>query len=317
MRAVVVEAPGICSLQETALPEPGPGQVRIRLNGSGICASDLHVWEGRPWFEYPLPPGRPGHEGWGVIDALGGGVTGLHVGDRVATLSTCAYAEYATGDAEEVVNLPRALGDKPFPAEPLACAMNAIKRCAIISGETVAIVGAGFQGLLLLQLATGLGARVVVLSRRRSVLNLAEGLGAAGGVLMDDHWRAVAAAMELTGGEGYDCVIESTGHQWPLDLAAELTRIRGRLIIVGYHQDPRQVNMQQWNWRGLDVVNAHERDPRRYVQGLREAVRAVCRGQLLVDPLITHHYPLGDMAQAFADATSRPDGFLKAVMVMP
>lgn len=315
MRAVVVEAPGMCALLEMAAPEPGPGQVRIRLDGSGVCASDLQIWEGRPWFQYPLPPGRPGHEGWGIIDALGDGVAGLRAGDRVATLSTCVYAEYATAESGEVVGLPDAMAGKPFPAEPLACAMNAFKRCAITAGERVAIVGAGFQGLLLLQLAVRQGARVAVLSRRRSALELAIGLGAADVVLMDEHCRAVSAAMELSGGDGFDCVIESTGHQWPLDLAGELTRIRGRLVIVGYHQDPRQVNMQQWNWRGLDVINAHERDPRRYVQGLRDAVQAVCGGRLAVDPLITHQYPLRDMARAFEDAMARPDGFLKAVMV--
>ena len=77
-----------------------------------------------------------------------------------------------------------------------------------------------------------------------------------------------SAVKELTGGAFCDRVIEAVGKQWPLDLAAELTRERGRLIVAGYHQDgPRQVNMQLWNWRGLDVINAHERDPEVYMRG--------------------------------------------------
>jgi threonine dehydrogenase-like Zn-dependent dehydrogenase len=64
----------------------------------------------------------------------------------------------------------------------------------------------------------------------------------------------------LTNSAFCDVVIECTGMQWPLDLAGELTRERGRLVIAGFHQDgPRQVNMFLWNWRGLDVINAHER----------------------------------------------------------
>jgi hypothetical protein len=97
---------------------------------------------------------------------------------------------------------------------------------------------------------------------------------------------------ELTGGAFCDRVIEAVGKQWPLDLSAELTRERGRLIIAGYHQDgPRQVNMQLWNWRGLDVINAHERDPEVYLAGIRAAVAAVTSGRLDPRPLYTHVYP--------------------------
>jgi threonine dehydrogenase-like Zn-dependent dehydrogenase len=112
-------------------------------------------------------------------------------------------------------------------------------------------------------------------------------------------------------------VIEATGEQWPLDLAAELTRERGRLVIAGYHQGgPRQINMQLWNWRGLDVINAHERDPRIYVAGMREAVDAVARGRLDPAPLYTHTFSLDQIDQAMKMARSRPDGFLKALITI-
>ena len=87
-------------------------------------------------------------------------------------------------------------------------------------------------------------------------------MGAAETIPMHDHWQIIERVRELTGGTFCDRVIEAVGKQWPLDLAAELTREGGRLVIAGYHQDgPRQVNMQLWNWRGFDVANAHERDP--------------------------------------------------------
>ena len=121
---------------------------------------------------------------------------------------------------------------------------------------------------------------------------------------------------ELTGGAFCDCVIEAVGKQWPLDLAAELTRERGRLVVAGYHQDgPRQVNMQLWNWRGLDVINAHERDAAVYVQGIREAVEAVASGRLDPGPLYTHTFPLDRLGEALDATRDRPDGFLKALVV--
>jgi threonine dehydrogenase-like Zn-dependent dehydrogenase len=112
-------------------------------------------------------------------------------------------------------------------------------------------------------------------------------------------------------------VIEAVGEQWPLDLATELTRERGRLIISGYHQNgSRQVNLQLWNWRGLDVINAHERDPRAYVAGLREAARAVATGRLTPAPLYTHVFELDQVDQAMEMARSRPAGFFKALVTV-
>ena len=88
-------------------------------------------------------------------------------------------------------------------------------------------------------------------------------------------------------------MIEAVGQQWPLDLAGELTAERGRLVIAGYHQDgPRQVNMQLWNWRGLDVINAHERDPAVYLAGMRDAAEAVAGGRLDPGTLYTNTYTL-------------------------
>jgi threonine dehydrogenase-like Zn-dependent dehydrogenase len=120
---------------------------------------------------------------------------------------------------------------------------------------------------------------------------------------------------ELTGGHFCDRVVEATGKQWPLDLSAELTRERGTLVVAGYHQDgPRQVNMQLWNWRGLDVINAHERDPAVYLDGMRAAVDLVASGRLDPAPLYTHTYSLDQLGDALDATRDRPDGFLKALI---
>jgi threonine dehydrogenase-like Zn-dependent dehydrogenase len=250
-----------------------------------------------------------------VIDALGDEVEGLSIGDPVAALSFKAYAEYDLADADAIVRLPDFLAGQPFPGEPLGCAMNIFRRSEIAAGQTVAIVGIGFLGAILTRLATDAGARVIAISRRPFSLDVARAFGAAETIAMNDHNEIIAAVKELTGGVFCDRVIEAVGKQWPLDLAGELTRERGRLIVAGYHQDgPRQVNMWLWNWRGLDVINAHERDPKVYVQGIREAVDAVASGRLDPRPLYTNSYPLDRLGEALDATRDRPDGFLKALV---
>jgi threonine dehydrogenase-like Zn-dependent dehydrogenase len=315
MRAAIVTGPGQIEVRQVARPEPGPGQVRLRLEGCGVCASNLTPWAGPEWMQYPTEPGALGHEAWGFVDALGEGVEGLSVGDRVAALSYKSYAEYDIADAEAVVPLPEALAGQPFPGEPLGCAMNIFRRSEIEAGQTVAIIGIGFLGAILTKLATDAGARVIAISRRPFSLDLARRMGAAETIPMEDHNGIIETVKELTGGVFCDRVIEAVGKQWPLDLAGELTRERGKLIVAGYHQDgPRQVNMWLWNWRGIDVINAHERDPKIYMQGLREAVEAIESGRLDPSSLYTHTYPLDRLDEALNATRDRPDGFLKALV---
>ena len=315
MRASVISSPGVVTVHRADPPEPGPGEVLVRVEGSGVCASSLPVWEGRTWFNYPQPPGAPGHEGWGRIAALGDGVQGLAVGDRVAAVSYKAHAEYDTAKADAVVSLPPELDGTPVPGEPLGCAMNIFRRSAIEPGHTVAIIGIGFLGALLTRLASNAGARVIAISRRPYALELARAFGASETVAMDDHGRIIEEVRRLTDGRWCDRVIEAVGLQWPLDLGGELTAERGRLVIAGFHQDgPRQVNVQLWNWRGIDVVNAHERDPRVYAQGISDAVELMRTGVLDPSPLYTHCVGLDELGRALELTRTRPDGFVKALV---
>lgn len=317
MRAAILSGAGQVEIQDVPLPEPGPGQVRIRLEGCGVCASNLTPWSGPDWMRFPTAPGALGHEGWGRVDALGPGAAGVAVGERVAALSYNAYADYDLAAADAVVPLPEVLAGSPFPGEPLGCAFNIFARSDIAAGQSVAIIGIGFLGALLTRLATATGARVIAISRRATSLDVARRMGAAETIPMDDHSAIIEQVRALTGGTFCDRVIEAVGKQWPLDLAGELTREGGRLIIAGYHQDgPRQVNMQLWNWRGLDVINAHERDAKRYLAGIQQAIDAVAAGRLDPAPLYTHRYPLEHLGAALDATRDRPEGFVKALITL-
>jgi threonine dehydrogenase-like Zn-dependent dehydrogenase len=261
-----LEAPGSARVADLPLLEPDPGEVVVTIEGCGICSSSLPVWEGRPWFDYPQPPGVPGHEAWGRLDD----------GTRVAFLTQQGFAERVAVPETTLVEL--ADDGMPFPGEAFACAVNVVRRARIGPGDRVAIVGMGFLGSAIAQLVPGAS-----------------------------HVRRETE----TGGE-FERVIECAGTQDALDTASRLVAAGGVLVVAGYHQDGlRTVDLQSWNWRGIDVVNAHERDSAVIVAAMREAARGVFD----VPRLVTHMLPLARLGDAFELARTRPPGFVKAVVL--
>jgi threonine dehydrogenase-like Zn-dependent dehydrogenase len=275
MRAAAICAAGRARTVEAPLPVAGPGEALIRVEGCGVCGSSLPVFAGRPWFTYPLEPGAPGHEVWGSTED----------GRRVAALSYHGFAQWDVAPESQLVELPRELDGLPFPGEALGCAVNVVRRARVRHGERVAIVGMGFVGTACRQLCRSAGAEVREFRRD-------------------------------TPGEGpYEVVIEATGVQPGLDTASSLVAEGGRLVIAGYHQDGmRTIDLQSWNWRAIDVVNAHERDPLVVVAGMRRAVELTLDGSLDVDALVTHTFGLDELEAAFRTASERPPGFVKAVV---
>jgi threonine dehydrogenase-like Zn-dependent dehydrogenase len=277
-------------------PEPGPGEVLVRVEGCGVCGSNLEIWQGRPWFQYPLPPGAPGHEGWGHV---------VGTGARVAFLCERAFAEYAAVEESAIVTLPESLTAMPFPGEPLACAVNVVADAGITAGDRVAVVGAGFLGLCVTGLAAAAGAEVTVLNRSSGPLETALRLGAT-------RVAGLGEAVE----PGFDIVVEAAGRQETLDAATALPREEGTLVIAGFHQDgSRTIDLGGWNWRALRVVNAHHRDRDAYLAGMREAVRLCAAGEFDPRPLFTHCFGLDDAGAALDAMASRPPGFVKALVL--
>jgi threonine dehydrogenase-like Zn-dependent dehydrogenase len=318
MRSATLVEPRQFRLDSMEPPAPGEGEVLLRVLGCGVCGSDMGPWKGIPGLSYPMQPGAPGHEVFGRVEAVGSGVEGIAAGDPVTALSYRAYAEYDVARAGDVVPLPSRLAGRTVLGEPMACAVNITKRWGVEEGDVVVLLGTGFLGALLLQLLRVPGAplpsRVIAVSRRKLSEELSDRLGIDERLTYEDDVRGRVGA--ATGGRMADVVVEVTGKQEPLDLGADLTRVRGRLVIAGYHQDgPRTVNMQLWNWRGIDVINAHERDPEVYTRGMAEGVRLLAEGALDLDPLITHTFPLGEINRAFRTAEERPEGFLKSVVL--
>lgn len=287
--------------------------MRVELEGCGVCGSNLPVWEGRPWFSYPLEPGAPGHEGWGTVAEVADGVD-LAPGQRVAVLADGAFATELVVGADEVVPLPDDLRLCDYPAEAFGAAWNVARRSRFEPGQSVAVVGIGFIGAVVTALASAAGARVVAVSRRPFSLEVGRAMGAAETVSFADRWEAARSVDSLAPG-GCDVVVECVGAQEPLDLAGDVVREGGRLVIAGFHQDgPRTVDLQSWNWKGIDVVNAHERDRAVIAAGVLAAADEVVAGTFDPALLLTHRYPLDRLGDAMSAMVERPDGFLKAVV---
>jgi threonine dehydrogenase-like Zn-dependent dehydrogenase len=317
MRAAVLTGPGRIDIHEIRRPIPRTDEVLVRVESCGVCASNVAPFEGRHWFTYPFEPGAPGHEACGRIEALGPSVSGWQIGDRVAFLSGHGFAEYDLAKTSALVALPIQFAGEQIPAEPIGCVMNILRRSEFKPGMTVAVVGIGFLGTLLIQSLKANGAEVLAFGRRPFALELARKAGAKEAIGLGDAATAIAQVEALTEGRFCEVVIEATGKQTALDFASQITGIRGRLVIAGYHQDEsRQVNLRLWNWRGLDVINAHERDPSISIRGIREAIEAIRSGTLDPRPLLTHTFSLDRLGEALALTRDRPDGFMKAMIVL-
>jgi threonine dehydrogenase-like Zn-dependent dehydrogenase len=298
MRAVVLEGAGRAVVRDVPEPTPGRGEVLVRVRACGLCGSDLNAWRGVPGIEYPMPAGAPGHEVWGEVCAVGDAVAGVQVGDCVTGLMWNGLAEVCVARAENLVP-----SDNLLLGEPLACAANVVRRAGVAEGDRVAIVGFGYLAALIAQLLPS-GSSWSALSRREVSRSLALELGA----------EAVCDFDEVPPGwwDGFRVVIEAAGVQQTLDFASWLVAYGGRLVIAGYHADgPRTVNMQTWNWKGIDVINAHEREPRVYI----EALRSVRDRRFELERLLTHRWPLNDIEKAFSTLEERPSGFVKGIIV--
>lgn len=315
-KMAIIEAPGKIVFKEMDLPHPGEGEVRVKLQGCGICSSNLPVWQGREWFNYPIAPGNPGHEAWGIVDAIGEGVKGIAQRMRVTGISYNAFGSHDIFKQENIVVLPDFLDSKPFPGEPMGCVMNIFRRSKIETGNTVAVVGCGFIGLLLIQLLKTENCKVIAISRREFSRNMAAKFGADHVLPMDDHYKIIEAVSEITNENFCDAVFECTGMEWPLNLGIELTKTRGKLIVAGYHQDGmRKINMQLLNWRGIDMINAHEREASKYIKGIQEAIEAIRTGRLNPFELFNPIYRLSELESALNDLQNRPTGYIKGIVI--
>ena len=241
MRAIRVHetgGPEVLRVEELAVPEPGPGQVRVRVTATGLNYIDTYHRTGLYTLALPFTPGS---EFAGTIEALGPEVTGWAVGDRVATASgTGGYAEAALAPADKLVAVPAGVDLKLAAAvmlQGMTAHYLAYSTFPLKSGDTcVVTAAAGGVGLLLVQLAKALGARVIGLCGTEEKAALARGAGADEVILYTQEPFA-PRVRELTGGRGADVVYDSVGAS-TFEGSLDSLRVRGMLVSFGNASGP-------------------------------------------------------------------------------
>ncbi|WP_314173900.1 alcohol dehydrogenase catalytic domain-containing protein [Streptomyces winkii] len=304
-RIAEITAPRTFTVRPEQFPAPPPGQVLIRVLRVGICAGELPDWQAGP--ADGAPPLRIGHEPVGHVHAVGDGVHGLSVGQTVTGRVEPSLADYVYADPVDLVPVPDGVDDSEAVGEPLGCVVEGYRRSQPAPGARTAVIGLGFMGLVM--------TRLLAMSPTSSVWAVDPRTDARDAATTSGATRALAPdEVALTDAE-FDLVVEATGTQAGLDLASALTAERAVLSILGYHQAPgRDVDMRAWNWKALDVVNAHIRDRNRLADSTRAALRLLASGRLRVADMLTHRYPLERSGQAFEALENKPPGFVKAVI---
>ncbi|MGH2613763.1 MAG: alcohol dehydrogenase catalytic domain-containing protein [Thermomicrobiales bacterium] len=314
MRYSQLIAPRTSEVVEAATPAPGPGEVLVRVLVSGVCASELHSWaEGRPGY-----PHRFGHEPMGVVAAVGPAVTRLRDGDRVTGVFNQAYADYCLASETNLLPVPDNVRDENALGEPLACLVNAQRRTPVALADRVALIGLGYMGLGMLQLLKLRGpSRIVAIDVREDARAAAKRLGADEVYHPDElpEENRLTRFSDWQSGRGFEVVVEGSGTQAGLTLAGELVRAHGVLSILGYHQGgPRQVDVGMWNWKAIDVVNAHVRRRADLMESMRIGLELAANSLIDLGALVTHRYGLTEVDRACADLEAKPPGFIKAVV---
>jgi threonine dehydrogenase-like Zn-dependent dehydrogenase len=312
MKAALLMAPFQVELVERTLAAPSAGQVRVRVQQCGLCTSEIDLWLGKDPRKLPA---AIGHEIAGIVEELGPEVTSLAVGNRVvAWIHEGGFAEALNVEARYCIPVSPHLA-YPAVAEPLACVVNAVELASPALADDVVIIGAGYMGNLLQLVSTLKGSRTITVADvRPDALERASQLGATR-VVNTESESLSDVVREMTDGRGADLTYEVTGVNPGLDLASDVTRMSGKLCIVGYHQgESRTVDLARWNWMAFTIVNAHFRSIDTIMAGMRTGMRLVNDGILDVAPLMSSVYPLSAIATAFETATEKPQGFVKAVI---
>lgn len=313
MKAIVVERlgpPDVMELRELPVPQPGPGEVRLKVEAVGINFADVVAVAGEYLTRTRLPY-TPGMEFAGTVDALGEGVTGVQVGQRVAALAgRGGLAEYAISPAAALIQVPESFTAAQAAAFPVSyfTAYHGLKTLGRGQpGEWVLVqAAAGALGTASIQLAKALGMNVIALASTEEKLQIARNLGADVTLIQDDPDR-VQKVREASGGKGVPLILEVVGgkrFQESLDMAAS----RGRIIVIGNaSREPANLRPVELMKRNLTVTGLWLTSLMGDQEATREAAemltRLIASGQ--VTPQVGPTYPLEGSARAFQDILDR------------
>jgi L-iditol 2-dehydrogenase len=340
MKQVELHAPLDVRVIESPKPNPKPDEILVAVARVGICGSDLHAYHGRhPFMELPIVPG---HEFAGTVVETGANVHGFAPGQRVTLepslvcgecyncthgrYNICeklqvvgcqtsgAMSEYLAVPASKTMELPESVTwDQAVMVEPLAVGVHAVRVARVQAGTNVLILGAGTIGLMVLQAAKALGAgQVMITDLIQARLDLATRLGA--DYAVNPSTTDLAQALEAAfGPQRADVILECVGIAATARDAVRVARKGTRIVLVGVFEEEVLVNLGLVQDRELELVGTLM-----YVEDdFPTALELVRAGQVEVEPLITHRFPLDQAAEGFAVADGRGTALKVILEVSP
>jgi L-iditol 2-dehydrogenase len=340
MRAAVLQKRLHLTIESRKRPEPGHGEVLIRVKSVGVCGSDVHYYtHGRIG---PFIVERPmilGHEMAGIIESVGAEVSKDRIGEKVAVepgvpdrvcefcrigrYNLCpnmsfmatppvdgALTDYVVVPADYAFKLPEHLSlDEGALMEPLSVGVYATHRSGLKAGQSVVIIGAGPIGLVTLQVAQAAGASsVAVLDLDAGRLATAKNLGAT--IVINSQEGPEEQVREFTEGRGADIVFDAAGSPKTAALAVHLTRRGGRVVMIGFPlEDNFPYPLVTAMAKETDIVTVF-----RYANVYQSSIDLVASGRIDLKTLITHRFPLEQTERALLLSDRREDGVIKAMV---
>lgn len=333
----VMTAPGAIEFREVPAPEPKPGEVLIKIRKIGICGSDIHVYHGKhPFTSYPV---TQGHEVSGEIEKVCGDAKGLRVGQKVTIqpqvvcgkcypcrhgkYNLCeslkvmgfqtagAASHYFAVDAAKVTPLPDEMSfDEGAMIEPLAVAVHAVKRAGDVKGRKIAVLGAGPIGILVAQVAKGMGAESVLITDVSDVrLEKAEECGADFAVNTGRADFGEAMVSDF-GPDKADVIYDCAGNDTTIGQAIRYARKGSTIILVAVFAGMAKVD--------LAVLNDHELDLNTTMMYRNEdyldAIRLVGGGKVRLKPLISKHFAFRDYLRAYRYIDENRERTMKVII---
>jgi len=318
MRAVQVVGPGQIEFVEISKPELKPGHVIVRPRYLSLCGSDIHMLHYHVGHNYPLPVGTTGHEMVGIVEEVDAPNSGIKAGDWALTLAPAqnAMTECFMAPQEHVFVLPQ--GTTPqvmLQGQQLGTVIFACKRLPNLVGKSVAVIGQGSAGIYFDFMLRRMGASTVIgVDQIEARLQAAKQFGATHTV-NNSKVDALEAVAEITGGQLVDLVVEAAGEPSSINLAPYLMKQYGHLLYFGI---PRALKIE-FDFRvffskyGHTISNSGAaREPGH--TSTKQALQMLARGEIDVEPLLTHTFAFERVADAYEMAYRRSDDCIKILV---
>ncbi len=293
-------------VEDVVNPDPGPGEVRVKIKYCGICGSDVHEYVHGPFPRSPF-----GHEACGEIVDRAADVTSVDVGDHVLAFGPGAYAEYVTAPALAVRKLDESIPwERAAVIEPLAGAAYAVKRGGVKPEDTLLITGAGPVGLCVLLAGRAMGVETVYMTEISEVrIAKAEAMGATA-VLNPLEARVPPRIKELTDGRGADVAVEAVGVEASLKDCLASTRYRGCVVVQGIFTERVPIHMLGFVSREVTMIGTNSVD-------LDQALEWIDSGVVEPEAMVTGVIPLDEIQTNGFDELSDPASQQVKILVKP